>query len=374
MFKPRLAARAVGLRSILLPTLGLAISITCLPVQAALWEGDVSAAWNAGANWAGGTPAGDLAGGTKNDQAVFGTRAAGAFDPTHTSNGNQVAGLLFQDEWTLYLSGDLTLRSNGRGIDVDISGKDGTVAINGGAGYDVLWYDNPTNTIAAGDTVVLNRGWEALTDGQDHTFNGGGTFVLNGSFATGAKEKDTQFIVNGNTTLVANSLMRLGDGNGADALNIAVGSTLAGAGGLQAGGAAGVRRATVAGTLSPGWGATTFATFGFDNVSQVDLTGILKIDIDAAGQADGLTANNLNLGSASTLDVAGLGGADAYVIATYSSLTGAFDLSRSVLPANYHVDYNYQGGNQIALVIPEPASVVLMGVAGLGALVRRRLA
>jgi len=40
------------------------------------------------------------------------------------------------------------------------------------------------------------------------------------------------------------------------------------------------------------------------------------------------------------------------------------------LPDGYWIDYNFQGSNQIALV-PEPATITLLGVAGVVVLVGR---
>lgn len=367
------------MKTILLVITSVVIAAFFTSIQAAdrTWDGlGANPNWTNSVNWGNETPPGNKAGGSKFDRAIFGTKVGGALDPTHNvKDGNEVTGLQFQDEWTLTLSEDIILRDNSGGIDVNIPGIDGTVTINGSSGRDVLWFDNPTNTIAAGDTVILNRGWEALTAGQDHKFNGGGTFIFNGSFASGNKEQDnTQFDVEGNTTLVANTTMRLGIGSSpATALDINAGSTLAGTGGLSAGGSGGGRGATISGTLSPGWNTTEFATFNFDDVGRVDLDGTFQVGIDVAGNTDALSANILDLGASSILEVLGTGGADFYIIADYNTLIGTFDLGSSILPNGYSIDYNYLGGNQIALVIPEPGTAALLtGFAALGILVIRR--
>ena len=343
--------------------IGLIIPASMAHAASATWDGSANSSWTDSANWGGLTPPGSaVSGGAKGDRATFGIRGVGANDPTHNAgDGNEVAGLVFNDEWTLHLTTDIRVRQNGRGIDVDIAGKDGTVIINGDNNDDVLWFDNPTNTIATGDTLIINTGWEALSSTPTHNFNGGGTVVFNGSFASGNKEQDIRFVVTENTTIVANTLMRLGDGNNPTAVSIGAGSKLAGTGGLQAGGAGGSRNATINGILTPGWGATPIANFNFDNVSTVNLNGEFVIDIDALGNADSLTANLLNLGVNSVIDVSGVSGAEAYIIASYTTLSGVFDESNSVIPDGYFVDYNYLGGNQIALVVPEPASLVLLG-------------
>ncbi|MHB1156155.1 MAG: PEP-CTERM sorting domain-containing protein, partial [Phycisphaerales bacterium] len=62
----------------------------------------------------------------------------------------------------------------------------------------------------------------------------------------------------------------------------------------------------------------------------------------------------------------------AYVFATYGSLTGIFAPGNILdLPAGYVIDYNYQGGNQIALVIPEPATLGLLALGGMMIATRR---
>lgn len=65
---------------------------------------------------------------------------------------------------------------------------------------------------------------------------------------------------------------------------------------------------------------------------------------------------NLNITGA-TLSVTGASGNQGtLVIANYSgTLSGTFDSNN--LPADWSIDYNYQGLNQIAL-IPEPSTVI----------------
>lgn len=358
-----------------------ALSSLCLtgPAQAATWDGSDSTSWTDPANWVGNNPAGNQVGGAKGNEAVFGVRQVGAFDPTHNApnENNEISRLLFQDEWTLTLNRDVRLGS-GKGIDVNIAGKDGTAIINGGNGKDLLFFDSPTHEIAAGDTLIINRGWEHLNDNRDHTFTGGGTIVLNGEFASGTKEKDVQFRVTGNTTLVANTLMRLGgdENNGSEALNVAAGSTLAGTGGLVADFTEGSRSAAINGTLTPGWGATPIDDLSFRFVRTLNLNGVYQVDINAAGDSDSILANFLNLGANSILEVSGVGGAEAYVIAEYGLgttgvLAGVFDEANSILPVGYEIDYAYEG-NQIALVlIPEPASLALLVLGGAFMLPRR---
>ena len=89
-------------------------------------------------------------------------------------------------------------------------------------------------------------------------------------------------------------------------------------------------------------------------------TGLLS-----AGALD-ITAGDIGLNITGTLNGA------AYVIATYTSLTGSTFAAMPTLPEGYELDTDYLG-NSIALVqVPEPAAVALLGLAGITLLGRRR--
>jgi len=59
-----------------------------------------------------------------------------------------------------------------------------------------------------------------------------------------------------------------------------------------------------------------------------------------------------------------------YVFATYGSLS-CDPATETNVPTGYHIDYNYLGGNEIALV-PEPATLVLLAGLLMGVLLVRR--
>ena len=76
----------------------------------------------------------------------------------------------------------------------------------------------------------------------------------------------------------------------------------------------------------------------------------------------------------STLDFGTLGPLDdqAYVFATYGSLSGAFDNVNN-MPTGYSLVYGYQGNSLALVVVPEPTTTaVLVCSAAAGLLLKRR--
>jgi autotransporter-associated beta strand protein len=109
------------------------------------------------------------------------------------------------------------------------------------------------------------------------------------------------------------------------------------------------------------------------------LAGTLSIDLNDADPGINDLLNDkgpLDISAATsavTFNVTGTPSAAAYVFAKYSSLTGSAFGTVNNLPAGYSIDYNYQGGNQIALVsVPEPAALLSAAVGGLGLVLCRR--
>ena len=109
------------------------------------------------------------------------------------------------------------------------------------------------------------------------------------------------------------------------------------------------------------------------------LAGTLNIDLNDAdpGIVDLLNdTGNLDISAATsavTFNVIGAPSAAAYVFAKYGSLTGSAFGAVNSLPSGYGIDYNYLGGNQIALVsVPEPMSLVLAALGGLSLALFRR--
>ncbi|MEP4078334.1 beta strand repeat-containing protein [Haloferula sp.] len=121
-------------------------------------------------------------------------------------------------------------------------------------------------------------------------------------------------------------------------LTVTKGATLAGVGTLGG-------LSNIDGVVSPG------NSIGVFTLKDTILDGTLAIEVDG-GTSDLLVVDgNLDLNSTSDLAISEFGaGATqaAYIIASYTSLTGSFGTLN--VPAGYLVDYNYQSLNQIALV------------------------
>jgi autotransporter-associated beta strand protein len=84
------------------------------------------------------------------------------------------------------------------------------------------------------------------------------------------------------------------------------------------------------------------------------------LDPTAAGSAGMLVAGALDI-TAGVVDFTILGPLDddVYVLASYTSLTGT-SFASVTAPSGYTIDYAYNGGTQIALVVPEPGTIGLL--------------
>lgn len=171
------------------------------------------------------------------------------------------------------------------------------------------------------------------------------------------------------STIVSNGTLRVnGEHLGGGAYTVA-GGTLGGTGLIDA-----AIHVLVGGVVAPG------NSIGALTVSNTfDLDGTLLIELanspgPGAGLSDMLDVNGVFDITNGTLEFVYTGTMtnDFYVFAEYDSLSGSpfFDVQN--LPTGYTIDYAF-GGNQIALVIPEPSAYAL-ALAGcvLGLLLRRR--
>ena len=179
-------------------------------------------------------------------------------------------------------------------------------------------WDGSGNLVLAGDLNITHEGDGILTFGQRITQEGGSRSVT----------------LDGTGTVVFN------------AANTYTGETAILGGRLQLGNANALA-SSAAVSLAPGavLDTTGLATYA------IPAGQLLTIGVDAStGDAIGIHAAGLDISSASvTFEAYGLLQAEAYVLAGYTSLTGASFASVSGLPVGYTIDYDY-GGNQIALV------------------------
>jgi fibronectin-binding autotransporter adhesin len=143
---------------------------------------------------------------------------------------------------------------------------------------------------------------------------------------------------------------------------------------------AGTLKLSAAGSITASTGVNVGAGATFDTTSQsfaMLSTQTFKFTLNGTtGLVGKLVAGALDI-TTGVVDFATIGTltADSYVIATYTSLTGSQFNSVLDLPTGYTLDYNYQGLNEIALVVPEPSTwAMLLGGLGMLTMFRRRRA
>jgi fibronectin-binding autotransporter adhesin len=153
------------------------------------------------------------------------------------------------------------------------------------------------------------------------------------------------------------SVLKNGSGNWTLAgANTYTGATTVTAGSLVLG-ATGSINSSVAVNIAAG------ATFDTTEKSFTMLGGQefnFTLDPTAAGSAGMLVAGALDI-TAGVVDFTILGPLDddVYVLASYTSLTGT-SFASVTAPSGYTIDYAYNGGSQIALVVPEPGTIGLL--------------
>jgi fibronectin-binding autotransporter adhesin len=174
--------------------------------------------------------------------------------------------------------------------------------------------------------------------------------------------------LNTKDTTINSGLLTVGDGIQAATLELAAGGsgfhrfngglTIAANATLRGNGTV-TGNATVNGTVAPGFSVGSIV---FSN--HLTLAGIYEAELDGAGSgsADKLeVVGQLDITGA-TLSLSQITAVndDAYVIASYGTLAGPFSAVNN-LPAGYQIDYNYLGNNEIAVVVPEPSTAILVG-------------
>ncbi len=263
-------------------------------------------------------------------------------------------------------------------------GQSGSLQIGTGAAAGTV--NVPTITSPAPDSfVAFNHNQSSYNFGSNLEGslnvqqNGTGETVLSGNNTyTGSTtiSSGTLSLAAATNNIASSSLISVSAGAKFNVTQVTGGFELANGQTLNGNGNVVGRFTTLAGsTIAP---ATigTIGTLGFDN--DLVLGGNLKIDVSGALNDLIKVAGNLQLGANSILDFNGIGPltASTFIFAEYGNglpnPPGSFG-SVNGLAVSYIIDYNYQGLNQIALVIPEPSTLSLMGIAGLGfGMARRR--
>ena len=296
--------------------------------------------------------------------------------------------------------------SNG-GIGINVTGSfttgetsGGTVTFNQGAtpAKDTFVLDfSPTITTLADTTInrviseaggarsLTKAGAATLTLGRVNTFTGetsitGGTLTLGaaGSIDNSsgvAVSSGATFNVAANGFTVGSGKTLLNNGDVIGALNVQ--GMLAGAGSVSGGATSVGSGATIRVGSTHGTFGAVAQTFTLGTAS---LLGTTEVDLVSAGVSERLSATALTLGG--TLNVANPNGilfadGQVYDLFDFNTLSGIFD--SIILPALSHPELEwdqsnlYVDGTIRVNLIPEPASLSLLGLGGL-ALLRRRQA
>ncbi len=212
------------------------------------------------------------------------------------------------------------------------------------------------NNIGTGGANITNNGVSAAP--VTITYAGTGNNTFSGNIQNGTSAISLN-ITSGNLTLTNNS-----NNNYTGTTTVAAGASLTMNGNHSNGGVYTVNggiggtgnigsavNVAAGGTLSPG-AASALGNF---HVSALSLAGRMNIRVNDGDQNhnDVMNVDNLlslSSGSSLSLTVTGFHTQLSYVFAHYGSLSGNPFTTVTGLPAGSSIDYNYQGGNQIALV------------------------
>jgi autotransporter-associated beta strand protein len=244
-----------------------------------------------------------------------------------------------------FLSGDSTLKVNG------------TATFNGPSAAMQMFN---TSALTVGDlTFNDNAGWEITGNTLTIDTSGGGT----GEITTNVNATISSILAG------SAPITKLGNGT---LLLTNAGNTHSGGIDIQAG----ILALGATGSISNSASIDIGSGAELDTTAQAftmlgDQPFTFDIDPTGVGLAGLLDAATLDITAGDvSFDLLGALDDPVYVFASYSSLLGA-SFSSVALPAGYAIDYNYQSGNVIALVqqavvIPEPASIALWSLLGLG--------
>jgi hypothetical protein len=241
--------------------------------------------------------------------------------------------------------------------------------------------------IASGGTATLTGAGKNFYVGYDKSAQANAVFVSDTGSTLSVKATGADVVVSANVTGTTGdsslNILAVADGGVVDANRVLVGN-----GGQIWGDNGTIKGDTfvgTGGTIAPGISDLGLPLGSLSFLGNVDLTGsgtsgaILAIDLGASGTSDVITVSGTLSLAGSTLDLT-VGVPDtglAYIIAQYGTLLGEFATITGLPGPSWHVDYNYQSLNQIAIVsdavsVPEidPASfgsglAMLLGSLGL---------
>jgi autotransporter-associated beta strand protein len=224
------------------------------------------------------------------------------------------------------------------------------VTLSGGTGSGATGYATISGGIVTG--IVITSPGTGYTSGDTltATFTGGG--------ATTAATNVTGIAVAANTS---GGMTFKGSGTTTlSATNTYTGATTISAGTLSLGTTGSISSSASIAILAGAALNTSGQSFALSSSQPITFT----IDPTGAGSAGLISAAALDITNGQvSFTITGPLDDPAYTIASYSSLTGSQFASVTNVPTGYALNYNYQGGNVIALVaVPEPATVALVSI------------
>ena len=237
--------------------------------------------------------------------------------------------------------------------------------------------------IIDGGTATLTGAGKNFYVGYDKSADGNGAIVSGTGSTLSVKATGADVVVSANVSGTTGdssfNVLLVADGGVVDANRVLVGS-----GGQIWGDNGTIKGDTIVGaggSIAPGSIGLPLGSLSF--LGNVDLSqnggGTFAVDLGASGASDFIDVSGTLSLANSTLDLT-VGVQDhglAYIIAHYGTLLGTFATVNGLPGASWHVDYNYLGLNEIAIVsdavaVPEidPASfgsalAMLLGSLGL---------